>query len=105
MLRPVMAGQENRYVALAEGLDDLLLELHERHLGEDALLHHLHSPAPGEEGLHLSMAAVVVAPALEDRLRRVTDELRVGLPVGAKQEERAPRRRDPLGVLAERADP
>ena len=43
----------------AEGLDELLLPPHHRHPHERILLDVVHAPAPGEEGLDLTLAAVL----------------------------------------------
>ena len=83
-----MAVQEPLDVGLAERLDDLLLQLDQRHPREDVLVHAAHPPAPGEEGLDLAVPAVLVGgtrAALAEVLQKRVD-VRHGVRLGSRRE-------------------
>ena len=57
---PIEAADQPLDLIGAERRADLLVELHEGDLREDVVRHVVHPPAPGEERLHLAVAAVLV---------------------------------------------
>ena len=72
--------------SFSKRLDDLLLAADHRHPHEGVLLDVVHAPAPGEERLDLTLAAVLSTGAHAAVLHPAHEEVDVGRPEGLQSE-------------------